>query len=151
MSEPVISKIEVRCAPPHAFEVFTRKVDLWWPVGHRKFEQSALEFDCRPGGRFVERSPDGEVFELGTILDWDPPRRFRYSWIRGAISAPTEVEVEFQAQGDATLVVVTHSEGNSGLGEAWPTRAQGFRKAWSHLLPELADLIARNEENGESR
>lgn len=150
MSEPIISQIEVRCGPKHAFEVFTRKVDLWWPIGHRKFDQSALEFDCQNGGRFIERSTDGEVFELGTILDWDPPRRFRYSWIRGAIAKPTEVEVEFKPQGTTTLVVVTHSEAGSELGDAWPIRAEGFRKAWSHLLPALADVIARNERDGET-
>ncbi len=150
MSDPVVSTIEVRCAPAHAFEVFTRRVDLWWPVGHRKLEDASLEFECRTGGRFMERSPSGEVFELGTILDWDPPRRFRYSWVRGAISAPTEVEVVFEPHGKATRVIVTHAEANSGLGDAWPTRARGFKAAWSHVLPTFADFITNETDRGES-
>ena len=64
MSRSVVATIEVHCSQPHAFEVFTTKVDLWWPVGHRKFgnsEQSVLRFAREVGGRFPEPTTTGKV------------------------------------------------------------------------------------------
>ena len=68
MNSPVVAKIEVRCAQAHAFDVFTTKVDMWWPSRHRKFETSVLQFEGRVGGRFIERSPAGDENEFGRIL-----------------------------------------------------------------------------------
>ena len=48
MSEPVLRQITVACSVEHAFRVFTAKLDLWWPPGHRKFSGSSLALEPPP-------------------------------------------------------------------------------------------------------
>lgn len=149
MSRSVVATIEVHCSQLHAFEVFTTQVDLWWPVGHRKFgkfgksDQSVMRFAREVGGRFLERSSTGEEVELGKILGWEPPDRFAYSFYPGAIDKPTEVEVTFRSHGDHTVVTVTHAEAKSDLGDLWGDRAAGFLRAWDHVLPIFRDVAEK--------
>ena len=143
MSRSIVRTIEVHCSQLHAFEVFTTKVDLWWPVGHRNFDQSVLRFAREVGGRFLERSSTGEEVELGKILGWEPPDRFAYSFHPGAIDKPTEVQVTFQSHGDHTVVTVTHAEAQSDLGDLWQGRAAGFLRAWDHVLPIFRNVAEK--------
>jgi hypothetical protein len=145
MSSPLVRQIEVRCSTDHAFEVFTQRVHLWWPPGHRKHADSRMVIEGRVGGRFFERTPSGNESELGTVLLWEPPQRVRYSWWPGANAKPTEVDVVFRAAGDVTRVEVTHSEGASGLGELWPERVKLFERGWGAVLPAFAAAIGREE------
>ncbi len=142
MNEPVTHTIEVRCSLSHAFEVFTGRLDLWWPPGHRHFEDGELTMEARRGGRFFERADDGREQELGRVTEWEPPHRVAYTWRPGAIDRPTEVEVLFSTDGAATTVRVIHREGDAGMGQQWPSRAQKFDAAWRHLLPEFAAMAA---------
>lgn len=131
---PLERTIEVRCSVEHAFTVFTRRIDLWWPPSHKKFADSRLLFEERAGGRFFERAASGSEADLGEVLVWEPPQRVRYSWWPGADDKPTEVEVLFRAEGDVTVVEVTHSEANAGLGDRWPERVKKFEKGWGAVL-----------------
>lgn len=141
MSAPVERTIRVRCPVEHAFRVFTRRIDAWWPAGHRRFAGSTLTLEATPGGRFYERAPSGDEALLGEVLTVDPPHHITYTWRPGAITAPTEVEIRFTADGDATRVDVTHREGPAAMGERWPERAALFARAWSHVLPAYAAHI----------
>ena len=141
MNEPLRRTVRVHCPLAHAFHVFTAQLDLWWPKGHRRFENSRLLLDAHVGGRFVERSDTGEEANLGQVLHCEPPHRITYTWHPGSISNPTEVNVQFTDHGDHTLVEVTHFEGASGLGAAWPQRVQIFTKAWTHVLTALAAFV----------
>lgn len=131
---PVHKTIEVRCSVEHAFRVFTERIDLWWPPGHRWGPASILFLEAGEGGRFGERLPDGEERVLGAVLAWEPPRRLVYSWWPGAIEAPTRVEVRFSAGEASTRVEVRHTIGESGLGDAWPGRAAIFTSAWDEVM-----------------
>lgn len=133
--EPVIHAIEVRCPVAHAFDVFTTRVDLWWPPGHRHLDGARLTMEPRVGGRFFEAGNDGSERDLGTIVQWDPPHRLRYTWHPGAIREPTTVDVSFVPRGEGTYVQITHSEGDAAMGEQWAPRAKGFDRAWTDLLP----------------
>ena len=75
------------------------------------------------------------------MVVWEPPRRLAYTWLPGSDGVPTHVEVRFEPQGAATVVTVVHSEGESGLGDAWPARAQRFAAAWSEVLPAWATFM----------
>ncbi len=138
MSEPLRQSMRVRCSPDHAYDVFTNRVDLWWPPTHRKFETSTLTLEPRPGGRFFETSDAGEEAVLGEVLTCDPPRKITYTWHPGKISGPTHVEVTFLPEGTETVVNILHSEGNSALGRHWSERVALFTKGWGIVLPAFA-------------
>ena len=62
------------------------------------------------GGRFIESSADGEVFEIGRITAWEPGVLLAFTW-RQASFAPdqvTQVEVRFDPIGEETRVTVEH-------------------------------------------
>lgn len=133
--------ITVACDVEHAFETFTAKIDLWWPVGH-KGADTKLSLEPRVGGRFVAKKPDGEEKLFGEVLRWEPPHRLTYTWFPGALTKPTEVDVHFVANGDETLVRIVHAEGDAAMGERWPERAVLFERGWDALLPALAAFVA---------
>lgn len=75
MAEPLCRTVRVRCPIAHAFRIFTARIDLWWPQGHRRFAGSRLHLETFPGGRFFERSAAGEEARLGDLLSCEPPHR----------------------------------------------------------------------------
>lgn len=145
MNEPLRKSVTVRCSPQHAFEVFTARLDSWWPPSHKRDANSQLTLEPRIGGRFVERAPAGEEHVLGEVLCWEPPERVVYTWFPGALEGPTRVEVQFSAEGPQTRVDVTHHEGDSELGEQWHERVQLFARAWAHVLPAFQQQAERKE------
>jgi uncharacterized protein YndB with AHSA1/START domain len=134
--------VRVRCDIEHAFDTFTARVDLWWPPSHRKFARSALTFDVREGGLFVERGEDGSENVLGVVVTVERPRLLRYAWNPGRGAGPTDVEVRFTAIDldgvSGTLVEVIHREGDSGLADLWPARVALFDRGWSAVLPAFS-------------
>ena len=150
MNDPLERSVRIRCAVEHAFAVFTAKVDLWWPPGHRRFQSSRLSLEPRVGGRFLERSDSGEEYVFGEVQVCEPPHRIVYSWHPGAIDRPTEVEVRFTGDGDHTRIDVTHSEGDSGLGERWPDRCALFERGWGVALPALAAFAEQSDDVGQT-
>jgi hypothetical protein len=119
MSSKILVALRVKASPSRAFSVFTREVGLWWrPNAMFQFtprSPGVLAFEPGVGGRFTETLANGKVFEIGRIRLWDPPidgdGRLVFGW-RQATFAPdqdTEVEVRFEAVGDAeTRVTVEH-------------------------------------------
>ena len=141
MNSPLQLQVEVGCSPSHAFRIFTEKVDLWWPPGHRKRRGSSLQFEPFVGGRFLEVGPGEEVSALGQVLVWQPPERLVYSWYPGAHLGPTEVQIHFCAQGATTRVEVLHSEGESLLGDKWNERVTRFNRSWNEVLPAFLHCV----------
>ena len=145
MSRHLRRTLHVRCPISQAFAAFTDHIDLWWPRDHRRFSQSHLRLEARVGGRFYERAHTGDEVRLGEVLICDPPHRILYSWYPGALDSPTEVDVRFTEDGDLTCVEVTHSEGASELGDAWPERAVLFERGWNLVLPAFAGFAASSD------
>lgn len=141
MNEPVKKSLLVECGVAHAFDVFTSRIDLWWPQSHRRFAGSMMRLEPAVGGRFTERTPAGEDVRLGEVIRCEPPHAISYTWYPGAIEKPTTVDVRFSEHGNHTIVEVVHSEGHSGLGEEWPQRAQVFAKNWSLVLPAYQNVV----------
>lgn len=146
MTDPLRRTIRVRCSVAHAFRVFTEQVDLWWPPGHRKFEDSSLHFETQEGSRFFERSAAGEEAVLGEVLTCEPPHHISFTWHPGKIELPTHVAISFEADGDDTIVNVIHAEGDAALGDKWTERAQLFTRGWSHVLAAFETHIAEARE-----
>jgi uncharacterized protein YndB with AHSA1/START domain len=55
-----------------------------------------MTFECRPGGRIFERTPDGVEHDWGEVLAWEPPHRLAYLWHQSTDRGrATEVDISF--------------------------------------------------------
>jgi hypothetical protein len=148
VNAPLAHSVEVGCPLAHAFAVFTRRIDDWWPPGHRRSPTGRLQLEEGVGGRLVEGGDDGAEVELGRVVRWDPPEGSKaglaYTWRPGAPrDRTTLVEVTFTQVAGVTRVDVVHSEGDSGLGAEWPSRAARFDANWAEVLPAYVGAAAR--------
>ena len=102
--------------PDTAFDLFTREVDAWWRSGprfrHHAERPSAMRFEAREGGRFLEEYTDaaGGAFEIGRIKTWKPGDRLVFDWRARNFEAGllTEVEVRFESATGGTRVTLEH-------------------------------------------
>lgn len=143
MAELLVRTIELDCPPEHAFDVFTRMIDLWWPRGHRKHRDGSLRLDASPGGALIDRAPDGAEWTMGEVTAIEPPHRLDLDWYPGSPAAPTSVEIRFAGRDIGTVVTVTHRpllETKS----IWPQRVELFNKGWEAVLPALKSYIEEN-------
>ena len=135
--EPVHKTLVVACTPERAFEVFTRELGTWWPLGtHSIGGDKIVEvvFEEHVGGRIYERHEDGGEGEWGRVLAWDPPARFAMTWHPGNdVSKATELEVRFAAEGDGTRVDLEH-RGWEILAEQAQEHRAGYGRGWGEVL-----------------
>ena len=54
-------------APAAAFELFTRRIDEWWPADRRHFQDAPSQIFMLQSGRFYERTRDGREVELPSV------------------------------------------------------------------------------------
>ena len=97
--------------PATAFAVFTNEIAAWWRprVGglFQRGRNGALKFD---NGRLLEIYSQGEPFEIGRVLAWDPAKRLVFEWRQEGFlpGERTEVDVTFEAASGGTRVTVRH-------------------------------------------
>jgi uncharacterized protein YndB with AHSA1/START domain len=151
-SDDSVRKTIVVAAPAAlAFEVFTARLDSWWPLESHHIGKSkpvGAVIEPRAGGRWYERGEDGSECDWGRVLAFEPPRRLLLTW---EITADwqhdptfvTEVEVKFIAEGDKhTRVELEHR-----LLDRYGARAAEMRAAfdspggWTGLLDKFASAI----------
>jgi uncharacterized protein YndB with AHSA1/START domain len=151
------ASVYVAVAIEDAFEVFTAEIDLWWRHG-MKFRNAGkrpgrIVFEPRLGGRLfetVQLSTREQTLEVGTVVEWDPPKRLALEW-RNVNFKPHEktlVLVTFTPSGDGTMVRVEHS-GWSALPEDHPARhglvgapfARMIGMWWGDLLTSLREHV----------
>ncbi len=144
MIAPLRVTFEVACAPEHAFDMWTSRIDTWWPADHTVSGEPRPQvvLECEPGGRIYERTADGVVHDWGEITRWSPPDHLAYQWhLGGSRDQSTLVEVHFVPSGpESTRVEIEHS-GWDRLGESgivWRGRNQS---GWDTLLPHFAQSI----------
>jgi len=136
---PVVKAVVVRVPPARAFEFFTRDLAKWWPLA--QFHTAPNPVDCmiepRVGGRVFERAGDGLETLWGTVIAYEPPSRFAFSWIVGGLS-PDEaqlVDISFTPDGTGTRVELTHS-GWEKLGDAAAANSlrERYDRGWATLI-----------------
>jgi uncharacterized protein YndB with AHSA1/START domain len=137
-SEAVIRKsVVVQRAVEEAFELFTTDIAAWWPVQTHSVAQENAEtvvLERREGGRFYERTRDGNEHLWGTVTVWEPPRRFSCTWHPGrAEETGQEIEVVFEAHDDGTRVVLTHT-GWEKRGSEMADAMASYDQGWEQVL-----------------
>ena len=72
MIDPLKLAFEVRCPVERAFEVWTARIDRWWPADHTVSVDSGLTvvLEGHPGGRIFERTTAGVEHEWGWVTAW---------------------------------------------------------------------------------
>ena len=145
---PIRQATTVRSDVEHTFTVFVREIGTWWPTSIISAGQDrvrAVTVEPRRGGRVYETWHDDTTVDWGTLLVWEPPRRFTMSWT--CTPAPTEVELTFTARGAArTLVAVEHrgwealSDAELSADCALPGGYTGgsFTQGWAAVLGSFA-------------
>lgn len=118
--EAVRKTVTVDCAVEEAFHQAVREV----------------VFEGREGGEVYEVSESGERGHWATVLVWEPPARLVLAWnILNAEAEPTEVEVRFLRDGDATRVELEH-RGWERLGESGAEKRGNYDSGWDFVLAQ---------------
>jgi hypothetical protein len=125
----------------HAFDVWTRRIDAWWPADHTASGEAdtAVVLEGRLGGRIFERTASGLEHDWGEVTLWEPPTRFGYLWhLRREREDATDVEIRFVDLGGRTRVEIEHRgwERLGTEGVTWRDRNKG---GWSTLLPHYIE------------
>ncbi|MEQ1900550.1 MAG: SRPBCC domain-containing protein [Devosia sp.] len=144
MDDILTRTISLDCDIDHAFRVFTERVDLWWPRGHRRNRDATLRFER---DWLIERAPDGSEWAMADVTAMEPPRRLALDWYPGSPNAPTSVELQFTSKGDGTEVTVTHRALTAETRSIWPQRVTRFIDGWDSVLPALQQFI-RTDKGG---
>jgi hypothetical protein len=143
----------VSAKPEIAFAVFTADFDSWWPRSHHigKSPMTKGIIEGRKGGRCYNEQEDGTECDWGTVLAWEPPRRFLIAWqITGNwqyepdISKSSEVEVRFTPVDDGmTRVDLEHRDFARMVSGAPEMRAGvDAEGGWGPLLQTFAARAA---------
>lgn len=139
----VVKSVHVKCSPPRAFEVWTRRTRQWWPGGHRPSGDpaSTIVWEERVGGRIYERHTDGREFEWGRVTRWSPPDELAFDfYFGGGASAPSHVTVRFTADGRGTRVEIRHEAGRLSP-ESWGELNGRYAEGWAAATAPFAELI----------
>lgn len=113
----------------------TEGIDHWWIHRVAPVEESKMELDPRPGGRFIERWGDDDGALWGTVVFSQDPEVLR---IEGSLGAGTAIHgmVEFalEPDGESTRLVTTHvAFGDRGPTAYAPMVEDGWTRLWSPL------------------
>jgi uncharacterized protein YndB with AHSA1/START domain len=141
---PIRRSVQVRAAPPRAFELFTGHMQDWWPKGGTIARNPHVLIVIEPhaDGKWFERDAEGNETHWGKVLAWEPPERVLLAWQINSQWAydpdfETEVEITFQpADGGGTVVTLEHrnmerfgpdaARHAAMLDSGWPTHLGHF-------------------------
>jgi uncharacterized protein YndB with AHSA1/START domain len=156
---PVLKSVTVRADPERAFRIFTREMDSWWPRTHHigKSPMKRVEIEPRGGGRCYTEQEDGTECDWGTVLVWDPPRRFVMAWqithewgFEPDLDRSSEVEVTFlpTASGGTQVDLVHRFFSRHGVGADSMRTAVDAPNGWTGLLSLFAERADATAEAG---
>jgi uncharacterized protein YndB with AHSA1/START domain len=144
--------ITVNAPIERAFEVFTTRVDTWWPREYRLIEGESTDvvIESHAGGRWYERAANGKECDWGKVLLWEPPHHLVLTWLIGVgyvlESDPeraSRVDVQFVENSPTqTTVTLVHSQFERH-GEGWESLRDGVahESGWSGMLQTYATLV----------
>jgi uncharacterized protein YndB with AHSA1/START domain len=138
--QTLVVRRTIQASPERLFAAWTEPEQLraWW--GPEGVVCIAADVDLRPGGRYRigNQLPDQRVLWIvGEFELVEPPRRLVYTWrVEGLSETEERVTVQFESQGAATEVIVTH--------ERIPSREirDQHEQGWEGCLSGLAEFLA---------
>jgi uncharacterized protein YndB with AHSA1/START domain len=134
-----------------AFQLFVQRMGEWWDPRHHVLQVEIAEMVVEPqvGGAIFDRGVDGTVSQWGTVIQYDPPKRFAFTWhvtpqwtIDLDRSKASEVHVLFEPEGaNRTIVRLDHIHLDRH-GDGWEKLrdAVGAPESWAAGLQRLASL-----------
>ncbi|MGH7535052.1 MAG: SRPBCC domain-containing protein [Gemmatimonadales bacterium] len=134
---PLERSVSVSWDPESAFRRFALQFAGWWPWRTHSIGGGRLKrvvFEPHAGGRIFEEHVDGRRFQWGQVLEWEPPRRVKFTFhpARPPETAQ-EVEVRFVPEGSGTRLELVATGW-----EKWGRKAQRARRAyragWGYVL-----------------
>lgn len=109
---PVTKEALIPGSAANLFDMFTRDISLWWPFASHSLgreNSESLTFPTKTGGQIIESLKDGSRHIWGAVKLYEAPSRVIFSWHPGRPAhEATEIEVTFEAGGDATKVRLVH-------------------------------------------
>jgi uncharacterized protein YndB with AHSA1/START domain len=151
---PVRREITVDVPIERAFDVFTRRLDAWWPHSHHVGSSPAIAvLEPHVDGRCYSLAEDGTQSDWGRVLAFDAPHRLQFAWLltpewqfEPDPARASDVTVTFTARSDsATHVTLVHA-GFERYGD--PTGGTAMRDqvdaagGWSLLVDMYAKYVA---------
>lgn len=151
---PVRKSVVVDATPAQAFEVFTSRIDRWWPKSHGLGAAPVRESIIEPfvGGRWYAKCEDGSEAVVGHVLIWQPGERFVVTWEISAEWKPdprpsftSEVEVQFTADTLGRTRVDLEHRNFERMGAAEGEKMSGdVNNGW----PMLLELFTKEASKG---
>jgi len=149
----VHASIEVNAPAERAVEVFTRDFGAFKPAEHNLLAVPIAEtvVEAHVGGHIIDRGADGSECPWATVLAYEPPDRFVFSWnispywqIETDTDKRSEVEVTFTALAEARTRVDINHRHLDRHGEGWAGVREGVNtdQGWPLYLDRYADLLA---------
>jgi uncharacterized protein YndB with AHSA1/START domain len=146
-------EVVVEASQETCFEVFSRKMDLWWPRSHHVGKSPLVEMVLEPkaGGRWYSTHEDGEQCSVGYVQDFEPHSRLVLVWqLNGEFQLDpelhTEVELAFIADQPQRTIVKFEHRGVEKLGKA----VEGMNQGWGMIMDLYALLAKDGKLSGEA-
>jgi hypothetical protein len=134
----IVKSVVLPLRPDAAFDLFTQRINDWWPPDRRHTRDPESEIFLLASGRFFERARDGQEAELGHVRSWNPPHLIVLDFfIATGPEHPTEVEIAFSPSGEGAAVTVTHRPKPSSE-SLWPERSPRYAPNWEAVLTGLS-------------
>ena len=140
--EPVRKKVVVAASPEVAFERFTAEMAEWWPMAAFSVHgaRGTVAFGASEGEEIVETGPGDESGVWGTVLEWDPPKKVRFTWHPGRdADRAGEVDVTFLSTGESTEVTLVH--GGWDASDEDRERRRLYETGWDQVLGAYRESV----------
>lgn len=152
--DAVRQSVTVPLSQERAFGLFVDEFSDWWPlsshhIGERPATQAIIE--AHEGGRWYERDEAGAECDWGRVLAVDRPSRILLGWQLSPkfefdpdTARTTEVEVTFEARGDARTIVTLEHRGFEVHRDAAASLRDSVagEGGWAQLLGLYADAAS---------
>lgn len=128
MTRPIVVT-RLIAAPPKVVYSYLTEASRWM-----RWQGADATIEARPGGIFVMKMPDGAIAR-GQFVELVPEERvvFTWGWVDhpGVPPGSSTVQIAITADGDGSLVTLTHSD-------LPPEEVDIHILGWQHYLPRLA-------------
>jgi hypothetical protein len=141
--QPIRKSRLVPLSVAEAFDLFTTRMDAWWPLTSHSISGSAdatVRFDPWVGGAVEESAPSGASWRWAEVMAWDPPHRFVLSWHpHPAPVAASILEVRFTAEGAGCRIDLEHRGWEEFGHEAGTRHRDAYDPGWDEVLLPLTE------------